>query len=832
MFDEAKNSPCESRRDAEEDTALPYDAETATWLFDPEAIVSRNDVLYVTPSVEPWEAMPVGGGDLSAMVRWDGSLHLHLTKSDAWGFQQPPDAPPGSRFFNTVSPGHLTLCFGAQAQQAGARLFRQRLDLFHGRIVLTLGDEEAGARLSVWGHPTRKILVIEVTDPQALLAPARITLSEWRPTMQAGCTDAQLYAREIQTRAAKPHLASAGMQDYFDSAHDPLLGRGTAVMVQAPAVKPESCACQEQTATMQLPQRLSGSYCLLISAAVTPQGDPLEAARRELEEAAQTPLEQLRAEREAWWRDYWGRSFLRLQSQDGSAEWLTAAYHVHLYTLACVNRGPVPAKWDGGPGLLREDERKWGISEWVQEIRFTFLPLYAANRLEMAKGLPDFYSALLPYLEAQTRTLWGLDGLWIPETVTPWGHAEDWVRKADENRPALPHFHAWNPASAPYGRFERYNPYIGFLFTSGLEVCQHYLTYYHYTGDETFLRERAYPVLRGVCEFVANLLRRGDDGRYHLDPANALETWWMTRDPADTLDGIRAIFPEFIRLAEQYGQDADLRARCAERFAALSEPSTGLWTEDSRIAGQDCYAPAAAPGAVSERRNAENPALYRLFPFALSGIGSPDYARTRATFAQRICPEAQGWSLDAVWAARLGLKDEACALLAEHTRRFNRFRYGGWDSSDSNHLPGGLAVAPFMDAGGLSAFALQEVLLQSHNGLLRILPAAAQGWSGLFRLRAEGGFLVGVAFRDQAARFVEIESLLGNPCTLANPWETACTVRRGGEIRLQSAARTIVFPTERGQKYLVEPVHHPLAQYRPLALREEPHRQPGLPGRD
>src|SRR5262249_2347036 len=158
------------------------------------------------------------------------------------------------------------------------------------------------------------------------------------------------------------------------------------------------------------------------------------------------------------------------------------------------------------------------------------------------------------------------------------------------------------------------------------------------------------------------------------------------------------------------------------------------------------------------------PALYRLFPFALSGIDAPDYARTRATFALRICPEAQGWSLDAVWAARLGLKDEACALLAEHARRFNRFRYGGWGSNDSSDLPGGLAVAPFLDAGGLNAFALQELLLQSHNGFLRLLPAVAREWSGLFRLRAEGGFLVGAEFRDQEARFVEIESLLGNPC--------------------------------------------------------------------
>jgi hypothetical protein len=64
------------------------------WHTDPAEAVARNDVLYTTPSVNPWEAMPTGGGDLSAMVRWDGTLQLHLSKSNCWGFQAMPDALP------------------------------------------------------------------------------------------------------------------------------------------------------------------------------------------------------------------------------------------------------------------------------------------------------------------------------------------------------------------------------------------------------------------------------------------------------------------------------------------------------------------------------------------------------------------------------------------------------------------------------------------------------------------------------------------------------------------------------------------------------------------
>ena len=811
------------------DSTVPYDAEAQRWLFDAQGIVSRNDVIYATPSVQPWEAMPVGGGDLSAMVRCDGSLHLHLSKSDAWGFQAPADAGLGTRFFNNVSPGHIELDFGKNAREKAAESFRQRLDLYHGRIVIHLGRAQAGARMDIWGHPTRKVLVVEIIDPHRVLDPAKITLSEWRATMEAGCSGETLHAREVHARPARPHLASTGMEDYFDAGHDPMLGRGTAVALAAGLLSPERCSAQGMTATMVLPAKRPPSYHLIVAAAVTASGDPLAAAKRELDDALKIPLATLKAEHQAWWRDYWSKSFLRIGSPDKTADRLCAAYHVHLYTLGCVNRGPVPAKWDGGAGLMRGDERTWGLSEWVQEIRFTYVPLYVANRLEMARGLTRHYSNMRPYLAEQTKRMWGIPGLWIPETVLPWGHAEDFVFRDDGHRKLRPR----DPKTTPSGRFDRYNPYVGYLFTAGLEICHHYLAYYRYSGDETFLRDEAYPVIRGVCQFTSGLLRKERDGLYHLDPANALETWWMVRDPADTLDGIRAIFPQFIALSERCGRDAELRSQCARILAALPEPSLGLWTADGRIdPNVRVYAPAAAKDNERRSSNSENPALYRVYPFGLSGIGSSDYELARNTFERRIFGITNSWSMDAIWAARLGLRDEACRLLGEHAARYNRFRYGGWDSSNSSVFPGGLSVAPYLDGAGNSAFALQEVLLQCHQGLIRLTPSVAASWSGIFRLRAEGGFLVAADYRSGTPRFVEIKSLLGKDCRIANPWSGRCRVRQRANTVIESAERTVSFPTRAGALYVLEPTEAPLAGYRVSPIQDKPNDRPGMPGRD
>jgi alpha-L-fucosidase 2 len=817
---------------AAEPPAIPYDAEAGRWLFDEEAIVSRNDVVYTTPSVEPWEAMPTGGGDLSAMVRCDGeSLHLHLTKSDAWGFQAPADAPPGTRYFNNVSPGHVELRLGDRGKDLAAKSFRQRLDLYEGKVVVELGGGNSSVRIEVWGHPTRKVLVVEITDPESSLDAQRIELSEWRESMEVGADGKIVYARELHTRPAAPHMASAGMEDYFDADSDPLLGRGTAVALTS-SVEADTGAAQDQVATLTLPAECPTRYHILIATAVTTEGDPLADAKRVLDDATQIPIDQLKSEHVAWWRDYWQRSFLRLESADKSAQWLTAAYHVHLYTLGCVNRGSVPAKWDGGAGLMRGDERTWGLAEWIQEVRFTYLPLYAANRLDMARGLTRHYSDMVPYLTEQTRKMWGVDGLWIPETVLPWGGIEDWVLNEDADG-CMPSYATWDVGQAPYGRFDRYNRYVGFLMTAGPELCWHYLAYHEYSGDSEFLDREAYPVIRGVCEFLSNLLRQGEDGKYHLDPANALETWWMVRDPADTMDAVRWLYPEFIRLAEQRGQDAVLRQICAMQLAALPEPSIGLWHPDGTVDSTiDAYAPAAAVGEPAKSCNFENPALYRVFPFGLSGIGSDDHARAATTFKHRIFSGSQGWAMDAIWAARLGLRGEACSLLTAHAKRWNRFRYGGWDSGNSSVFPDNLSVVPYTDAGGVACFALNEILLQSYDGVIRLVPAVADDWSGVFRLRAERGFLVSADFVGTEVRLAEVTSLHGNECVIANPWPGTCLVHSDGDTILRTNDRIVRFVTDAGNRYTLEPDERPLTIYSPAAFDDSPNDSEGMPGRD
>jgi hypothetical protein len=352
------------------------------------------------------------------MVRYDGALHLHLHKSDACGFAAPSDAPSMTRFFTPVSPGHVTVQIDPAPDLTGPGGYKQRLDLHRGQIALRLGTGSNAVRIQVWGHPTRRLLVVEVDDPRSGAA-GEVVLSEWRDGMQVRVEGDRLLAEEISDRAAAPELANCGMEGYFAPEADPLLGRGIGVAVGVSDPSRADATATGRIAIMHLPADNSGRRVVYIAVAVTQRGDPLAAAQEELQAALAQPLEKLRTEQRQWWQEYWRRSWLSLHSADEEADYQTALWYVHLYTLGCTNRGPWPASWHCGAGILEGDRNHWGLSQWVQEIRMNYWPLPGANHLEMARGVLDFYTAMLPYLQEQTRRMWGIEGLWIPETVLP-----------------------------------------------------------------------------------------------------------------------------------------------------------------------------------------------------------------------------------------------------------------------------------------------------------------------------------------------------------------------------------------------------------------------------
>ena len=159
-------------------------------------------------------------------------------------------------------------------------------------------------------------------------------------------------------------------------------------------------------------------------------------------------------------------------------------------------------------------------------------------------------------------------------------------------------------------------------------------------------------------------------------------------------------------------------------------------------------------------------------------------------------------------AAYVGRPELARTLLLDYTDRFtseNSFQLQGPLHGCDMSVHGTYALT--LESGFGAAAALQEMLLQSQGGLLRVFPAVPPAWpeAAFENLRAEGAFLVSAARSEGKTQWVKIVSEAGGPCRLRTDfgasdlkaWSAA------GPKSFERDAGAIAFSTQRGEELWV-----------------------------